>query len=286
MSGRRRWTRRTAGVALVAVLGCAVTGFGALAGVNEARAAAGDRLPDLSTKRPSDIRIETTASGTRRLRFTSTIVNIGDGPFETRGSRASTTSTMTISQRIYNTSGGFRTIPTRAVARFAGDGHNHWHVQNVARYDLFPLTPGTASLGRDAKVGFCFFDTNAYNLGLPGAPSSRQYFQSGCGTGSTLTMTNGISVGWLDLYPWNIAFQWINITGLPAGEYFLKYTVDPNHEFLEKVEGNNCTWARIRIPATGTSVTVRDSGWGCTLPGWPAGATPLPRGVVVIPPRP
>ncbi|HET9455806.1 MAG TPA: lysyl oxidase family protein [Candidatus Limnocylindrales bacterium] len=286
MTGRRRGTRRTALVALVATLGCGLMALGALPPAEGAVAAPGDRLPDLSTKRPTDVRIETTASGARRLRFTSTIVNVGDGPFETRGSRSSTSSAMTISQRVYNTSGGYRTIPTGAVARYAGDGHNHWHVQDVARYDVYPLTPGSASLGRDAKVGFCFFDTNTYDLGLPGAPSSRQYFESGCGTSSTLSTRNGISVGWLDRYPWNFAFQWITITGLPAGDYFLKYTVDPNHVFLEKVEGNNCTWARIRIPAGGSTVTVADSGWGCTLPGWSVGATPPPRGVVIIPSRP
>jgi hypothetical protein len=283
MSGRG-WNRRTTGISLAAGVSCAIIAFGALVGVGEVAAAPGDRLPDLSTKRPTDIRIETTTSGTRRLRFTSTIINVGDGPFETRGSRPSTSSAMTIWQWIHNTSGGSRAVRTTATARYAGDGHDHWHVQDVARYDLVPITPGGASLGRDAKVGFCFFDTNAYDLTLPRAPSSRQYFEAGCGVQSTLSTRNGISVGWLDRYPWNFAFQWINITGVRAGEYYLKYTVDPNHEFLEKVEGNNCSWARIRIPASGSSVTAVSSGWGCSLEG--TGPTPIPRGVVIIPPRP
>jgi hypothetical protein len=256
--------------------------FGATAGVQEAAAAAGDLLPDLSMKRPADIRIQTTAAGTRRLRFTSSIVNVGSGPFETRGSRSSTSvATMGISQRIYNSSGGWRSVSTTAVARYAGDGHDHWHVQQVARYDLFAVTPSGPSLRRDTKVGFCFFDTSAYDLTLPGAPSSRQYSESGCGTRSSLSTRNGISIGWLDRYPWDFAYQWIDITGVPAGEYFLKYTVDPNGNFLEEIEKNNCTWARIRIAATGSTVTVRESGWGCILPG-----TPPPTGVVIIPPRP
>lgn len=284
MTGRRTWRRRSAGMAIVAGLGLALMAFGAAPWTEEAAAAAGDRLPDLSTKRPTDIRIETTASGTRRLRFTSVIINVGDGPFETRGSRSSTSvSTMKISQRISTASGGTRSVATTAVARYAGDGHDHWHVQDVARYDLYAVTPGGPSLSRDAKVGFCFFDTNAYDLSLPTAPSSRQYFESGCGNRSTLSTKNGISVGWLDLYAWNFAYQWINVSGVPAGDYFLKYTVDPNGNFLEKREKNNCTWARIRLPASGPTVRVLESGWGCILPGTPPA---IPRGSVVLPPRP
>ena len=285
MTVRRSSIRRSAAIALVAVLSLGLMAVGASIDPDLVTAAPGDRLPDLSLKRPADLQIQTTSSGRRRLRFTSEIVNVGDGPFETRGSRSSTSvSTMSVSQRIYTTSGS-RSVATGVVARYAGDGHDHWHVQEVARFDLYAITPGGPSLRRDAKVGFCFFDTNAYNLGLPGAPSSRQYVESGCGARSTLSTRNGISVGWLDRYAWNFAFQWIDITGLAAGDYFLKYTVDPNGRFLEKVEKNNCTWARVRIPASGSSVTVRDSGWGCVLPGTPA-ATEIPRGQVIVPPRP
>lgn len=286
MTLRRGPFRRSAAIAVVAVASVALMAFGASVDPEPAIAAPADRLPDLSMKRPADLTIQTTSSGGRRLRFTSDIVNVGDGPFETRGSRSSTSvATMSISQRIYNTSGGSRSVATGAVARYAGDGHDHWHVQDVARYDLYAITAGGPSLRRDSKVGFCFFDTNTYNLALPGAPSSRQYLQAGCGTRSVLATTNGISVGWLDRYPSNFAFQWIDVTGIAAGDYFLKYTVDPSGRFVEKVEGNNCTWARIRIPASGSSVTVRDSGWGCVLPGTPA-PTEIPRGQVIVPPRP
>jgi hypothetical protein len=241
-----------------------------------------DRLPDLSMTMPSDLRIERISSGARRLRFSTTIVNIGAGPFETRSSRRSTTTpTMLVSQRIYNSDGGTRVHETGAVARYAGDGHDHWHVQEVAGYALYAASGQGPILRSDSKVGFCFFDTNAYRLSLPGAPSSRRYFESGCGVKSSLFVKNGISVGWSDRYPWNFAWQWIDITGLPAGEYLLKLTADPNGNFEEAVEKNNCNWMRIRIPASGTTVPILGSGWGCTLPG----SGELPIGRVVIPPR-
>ncbi len=278
--------RRRAAMIAAVIGGVGAMTVGALSGARPAAAGGGDLLPDLSLMRPADIRIETTGGGARRLRFTSTIANIGDGPFETRASRSSTAvSTMGVSQRVYQSGGGTRVHPGSAIATYSGDGHNHWHVQRVARYDLFAVTPGGPSLRRDAKVGFCFFDTNTYNLTLRGAPSSRQYLESGCGTSSTLSTTNGISIGWSDRYPWNFAYQWITITGLAGGEYYLKYTVDPNGDYLEKIEKNNCTWARLRIPSSGSTVTVLASGWGCVLPGTPTTPTPLPTGRVVVPPR-
>lgn len=246
-------------------------------------AAATDRLPDLSMTKPSNFRMEN-SGGQRRLRMTTTIVNIGAGAFETRASRRNTSiSTMNLSQRVYNSSGGTRVHSTTEVARYAGDGHNHWHVQNVALYELYAASGQGPSLRRDSKVGFCFFDTNAYRLSLPGAPGSRKYVQAGCGTQNSLFVKNGLSVGWSDVYPWNIGLQWINVTGMPAGEYLLKLAVNPNGQFTESRTSNNCNWTRIRIPSTGSTVTVLGSGSSCTLPGSPP--TPIPTGRVVIPPR-
>ena len=119
---------------------------------------------------PTELRIQTTASGARRLRFTTMIVNIGDGPFETRSSRLAGNPTMGVNQRIYNSAGGYRVFDTTATAKYSGDGHDHWHVQDVARYELFAINGKGPALRRDAKVGFCFFDTNAYRLSLPRAP--------------------------------------------------------------------------------------------------------------------
>jgi Lysyl oxidase len=247
--------------------------------------AATDRLPDLSMTKPTSLRMEN-SGGQRRLRMSTTIVNIGPGAFETRASRRNTgQSTMIVSQRIYNSSGGTRVQSTTEVARYAGDGHNHWHVQNVAHYELYAKSGKGPALKGDSKVGFCFFDTNAYRLSLPGAPGGRQYVQTGCGTQNSLFVKNGLSVGWSDVYPWNIGLQWINVTGLPAGEYLLKLTVNPNGQFKETRTSNNCNWTRIRIPSTGSTVTVLSSGSSCTLPGSTATPTPIPTGRVVIPPR-
>jgi hypothetical protein len=233
-------------------------------------AAPGDRLPDLAMADPTELRIEVGASGARRIRFTTMIVNIGAGPFETGSSRLPGESVMGVNQRIYNADGTIRKVSTKATARYAGDGHDHWHVQDIAHYELYAISRPDIALRRDSKVGFCFFDTNAYRLTLPRAPRTRQYSAAGCGKRASLFVKNGISVGWGDKYGAKLALQWISITGLPAGQYFLKLTADPLRQFKEVRRGNNCKWLRIRIPKTGSAVAVLDHGTSCLLPGAPA----------------
>jgi hypothetical protein len=149
-------------------------------------------------------------------------------------------------QRIYDDGGGSRTVATPAVMFFAGDGHTHWHVNDLELYELIPLElTSTITAGLDAKIGFCFFDTHAYRLTLPGAPQSAHY--TGCGTSSALAVTMGLSVGWGDVYQWTLPGQYIDITGLPAGNYRLRAVADPNHWFVEQDNTRNDTWLDLSI---------------------------------------
>jgi hypothetical protein len=220
--------------------------------------AAADRLPDLRTSRITDLRI-TTSGGHRYLRFTSMMNNLGRGAFETRAHRPNVSTPFTVDQVIYNDAGGSRRVQTDAAMRYAGDGHNHWHVRQMMAYHLWSKN-GTF---RDQKIGFCFFDTNARDLSLPGAPNSGVYKESWCGTQFSTTTRNGISVGWGDKYPWNFAYQWIDITGLPAGTYTLRNVVDLYNYFDETSESNNCNWAKVSFGSTGSTVRVLATGTTC-----------------------
>jgi hypothetical protein len=247
----------------------------------------GDRLPDLAMARPLDLRIQTSTNGRLLLRLTTMIVNIGDGPFETRASRRSTAEpTMLVKQRIYSMTGGYRVVSTSAIATYSGDGHDHWHVQGVASYELYPVSDPQSVLARSSKVGFCFFDTRRYRMSLPNAPTTRRYSQSGCGTRSALSLKHGISVGWADRYGSELRYQSVDVTGLAAGDYLLKVTADPNESFLERNEQNNCNWTRIRIRTSGTLLSVLDWGAGCLLPGAAATPTPAPGAAPTPTPTP
>jgi hypothetical protein len=224
----------------------------------------GDKRPNLQMTRLRDWHIQV-VDGRRLLRFTTIFVNVGRGPFELRGHRATTRDrTMSIDQVMYRWDGTTRRIPTDAIAKYAGDGHDHWHVQNVVIYEAWRMGD-MANTRRGAKTGFCFFDTTPWKLGLPGARQHGYYQQEWCGTKSVLRNRVGVSVGWGDDYPWNFVFQWIDITGLQGGRYRVRATVDLRNDYDESIEDDNCTWAIVDIPdpGDGTSVNVEKQGFGC-----------------------
>ena len=242
----RRWT------ALVAVTAVAL----ALAlGQPGAAVAAADRLPDLGMAPLKDFSIDTsTIPGRRLLRFTTVIVNVGAGPFETIGTRPDTsTAEMTVTQRIYNSAGSYREVSTPTEMFWAGDGHDHWHVRDVEAYELIRLDNGRR-VGTGAKHGFCYFDNTPYRLWLPGAPGASVY--GGCGTQTDLSVTTGLSVGWGDTYPAAIAYQWIDITGLKSGRYRLRATADPANWFTETNDANNTTWVKLKLTGSGVNVVA------------------------------
>jgi hypothetical protein len=240
--------------AALILVGLAVAAVLAL-GRPPAAGAAADRLPDLGMARLRDFSIDTTTRpGRRLLRFTTIIVNIGAGPFETIGRRSSTATTqMTVTQRIHNSAGSYREVSTPAVMFWSGDGHDHWHVRDVEAYRLIRLDNGRR-VGTGAKHGFCYFDNTAYRLWLAGAPSTPVY--GGCGAAGDLQVTTGLSVGWGDIYPAGIAFQWIDITGLKAGRYRLRATADPANWFAETNNANNSTWVNIKLTGSGVRVVA------------------------------
>ena len=73
----------------------------------------------------------------------------------------------------------------------------------------------------------------------------------------------GISIGWGDEYEYYLAWQWIDITGLPAGSYWVRAKVDPYGFFLEEAENNQCGYARISWTQQSNAVTVAGRGQTC-----------------------
>jgi len=219
-------------------------------------------LPDLAMAPLDDFTIQW-VNGRRLLRFTAMMVNVGSGHFEVRGSRANTSQPMRVNQVIFTspTRGTVAsTIPTDAVGQWSGDGHDHWHVNEMMRYDLW----GDAGTYRGAKVGFCFLDSDAWQLSLPGAAAAPFYRGSWCANSpSALTNRMGISIGWGDEYEYYLAYQWVDITGLPAGDYWVRAKVDPYGFFLEEDETNQCGYSRISWTQQSNAVTIHGRGQTC-----------------------
>lgn len=225
------------------------------AGAPPAQADVGDKLPDLAMAPLADFHVDKTLDGRKLLRYSATIVNIGEGAMQAEGSRATTAETMSVKQRIFNADGGSRTVDTSARMYFAGDGHNHWHVDDLEISELERLDNGV-KVGSGAKHGFCFFDHVSFNLSLLGAPGDRVY--TTCGTNSgVLTQTMGISVGWGDLYRYSIVDQWVDISRVKPGRYRLTTTADPQGRYLETSEENNFTWTDLQLKGNGVSVVAQ-----------------------------
>ncbi|PXY18587.1 hypothetical protein BA062_35025 [Prauserella flavalba] len=217
--------------------------------------------PDLGMAPISDLTVATTAAGQRQLRFSATIVNVGRGPFELSASRTSTGSAFTVSQAVAQTDGSRTVTDVPATLQFGGDGHGHWHVRDLESYELVRLDNGV-KVGTSSKGGFCFFDTTAYRLSLPGAPQSPVHSASGCGVESSLTVSMGLSVGWGDRYPWTLPDQYIDITNLSNGQYRLIATADPRGTFVESDHGNNATWVDISLSNRKNGAAVKVLGYG------------------------
>lgn len=247
---------RRSSVLLGVVLSMFLSGAGSVG-------AATDRLPDLAMARLRNFKIQNTDSGQRLLRFSTIIVNVGKGPFQTTGTRPdtggagcdpepSTACMRDVNQRIFNDAGGYRNVDAPgAYMYFAGDGHTHWHVRDLETYELIRSDNGS-KVGTGAKHGFCFYDNYIYNLNLPGAPGSPVYRD--CGKSTDLSVTMGLSVGWGDKYNAALPDQYIDITGLTPGRYRLWAIADDSNWFMESSEANQATWADLQIGTGGVTV--------------------------------
>ena len=128
--------------------------------------------------------------------------------------------------------------------------HNHYHsIEAFVHYDLIDETTGR-KVAEGHKASFCLEDSQC-----DGNYSPRY---------SCFHQVQGISTNCADLYGSHLDCQWIDITGVPAGQYLLQLTVNPNHLVVESDYKNNQANCRIELAPSryGDSLTLRvDDCW-------------------------
>ncbi|MGE0027228.1 MAG: lysyl oxidase family protein [Thermoleophilia bacterium] len=243
-------------------------------------AAPASDLPDLTALLPAERPgsrnarwVDTVEIPGRTLfRFDSVILNEGSGALEVYRDPAGTTFQRTWSGGAPAAAGTSKTFPAgtssgdrpitlggagqpNALRYSAAVGHEHFHSQKIAAYEL--RTTGGARVRPSAKTlaGFCLYDSW-------GDGTRAQYYPpdgTSCARGEanyTGLLRMGISPGWGDLYASQVWDQWVDVTGLTPGKYRLVGVVDPDDLYQESNEGNN-TSAPAAVVVPGVIATPR-----------------------------
>ncbi len=241
-------------MALAVLLASAVA---LLSATPKAQAAPNYLYPNLKTLEPTDLRFGTAKiNGTRHkvLRFSNSVVNVGQGPVDLRGKTVNTSTgkKTRVFQRIYDSAGSYKT--TKAVGLFAyHPAHHHMHFGDFAEYQIWTKRAYNrwVNMGRDdqerfeekgTKTTFCVLDYERLRPGLPGSPSSEVY-------GTCGETRQGLSVGWADTYESNLPGQFIDLGrgGLPNGDYVLRSVADPKNRIYESPNRRLGHWRESRV---------------------------------------
>ncbi len=164
-------------------------------------------------------------AGVRRLlRFDTVIINAGDGDLVV-GSPTDPNN------------------PYRSVFVFS-PCHNHYHIQDFSNYQLLNMDRTLAAQGH--KQAFCLED-------------SFKYTNDNKSSGYTCA-SQGITTGWGDWYYKQLSGQWIDITGVPEGDYIVRVEINAAHTFSEGANRySNVIEAAIHVPDPRHKVTIDNS---------------------------
>jgi hypothetical protein len=113
-----------------------------------------------------------------------------------------------------------------------GECHDHFHFDQYAQYRL--LTPDGEVAATGHKQAFCLMDLEPRSEDAP-AP------QFDCSD-------QGISAGWADTYGRHLDCQWVDITGVPEGDYILEVAVNFARIIPEMSYTNNVARVPVFIP--------------------------------------
>lgn len=206
--------------------------------------AATDRLPDLIV-RPELLHAteidRVTLPDRELLRLTAGAANIGTGPLEVRGGAILDPTRREVAQRIYRSDDTWFDRPSGVFTYHPEHGHVHFDGWMTFRLREAPEGGAVGGIVAEGeKVSFCLVDGAVHDPANPAFVPRESY--SFCGF-----EVQGISPGWADTYALWLPDQWIDITGVPDGRYWLEVEVDGENRLIEANDANNVARVPIRL---------------------------------------
>jgi hypothetical protein len=214
-----------------------------------------DVLPDLVAMPAWGI-MTSNMAGRDLLDFGATVADTGNAPLDVEGFRSDGSPVMPAYQYFYR---GGRVVGQARVGTMGFDsqpGHNHWHFQQFAEYQL--LDSGKKVAVRSQKAGFCIAPTDPIDLLLPHATWQPSSIGLGgeCGIPTTLWVQEYLPVGWGDTYSQSLAGQAFDITTLPNGPYYIEIVANPFHDLYELTQSNNVSIRKVVLGGSRGNRTV------------------------------
>jgi hypothetical protein len=164
------------------------------------------------------------------------------------------------------------------VTRPAGDcefhpEHGHFHYDALLGYSLHSVDTATGGIGPTVSVShkesFCLTDDDYFGYGTPGPNGPHQYVgQPDCNVPKSLTtpgaapesgtfVTEGITPGWGDVYTWDTPDQFIDVTHVPSGTYWVVEETNPAGSLLVAGPPQTCAASEIQLTYGSSADTVQ-----------------------------
>jgi hypothetical protein len=213
-------------------------------------------LPDLVPLPAFGFSAITDETGRNQLGFGANLANLGSGPLVVEGFRQAQ-DTMAATQYEYRDGAPVRSFPAGEFEWDGREGHNHWHFEDVAQYDLVGANGSVTGSGKQA---FCLAPTDPIDLTRPGAVQQVQVDRmwSACGGNSELWIREVLPAGWGDTYYQGLSGQSFDITDLPNGSHSVRVATNFRGRLHETNTSNNVSTRRIEIGGAPGERTVTE----------------------------
>jgi hypothetical protein len=184
------------------------------------------------------------------LNFGATVWVGGTSQLDVQGFRKSGSPTMQAYQYFWRNGRIVGRVRAGTMGFDSEHGHDHWHFQQFARYQLLNASKKVAV--RSQKVGFCIAPTDGVDLLLPHATWQPSFlgFEGQCGSPSALWVQEEMPIGWGYTYIQSLAGQSFNLAGLPNGTYYVEIIANPEHVLHEVTRSNDISLRKVIIGGT------------------------------------